>query len=550
VERLGYATVGDGPQVIFTASASGCSLNSGAGDGGSQVPTHDGKCWLASLPPAGAVDVRIWGADPTGSANSTTAFRNALNNAANSCVYVPPGNYIITDALTEQLGGCLEGDTRDTSVLQINSATFNLSALGVVVLQSTGGHSGTVRDLGFEFTQPQTGVRANLVAFPPAIYAQNASRMVLERLYIGAPNICLDARGNSGGAFVSNIECGALTTGMLWDGSFDTVRVTGWHHWPFGNVLIGATQLQGLFGDGNNVCASIGRIDGLIAHGIGCLDTKFNYTANALMWGIVDVIDGLQMDGGGALFNMVSGNVRITNMYSSPGGTLPAVPGVTISGGRLRLNGYQSYSGATVATIQNTGGVLTISDSLLICSTVSVSCLTTTGGTTIVGNTEFQPQGGPWTAAFLAQSSGGSLAVHNSFFDVAANGAGISFGADIYNNVLDNVNLGGWGVTLPATVTVGQYNFLPLPGKPTVAGGTSPSIDAKANAAHGTVTFGTGTVTSGTITFAAAYSTLNHCRVIPHSTLASFGYSYTLSAITVTATSLTSAVVDYECDGF
>jgi Right handed beta helix region len=48
VTRTGVAAAGDSPPVNFVASGSACSLNAGAGDVGSQVPTSDGKCWLAA----------------------------------------------------------------------------------------------------------------------------------------------------------------------------------------------------------------------------------------------------------------------------------------------------------------------------------------------------------------------------------------------------------------------------------------------------------------------------------------------------------------------
>lgn len=79
--------------------------------------------------------------------------------------------------------------------------------------------------------------------------------------------------------------------------------------------------------------------------------------------------------------------------------------------------------------------------------------------------------------------------------------------------------------------------------------GTSPSIDSHANDKSGTVTAGSGTVTSCTIAFASAYVTWDHCRVTSQSAESSFAYSYTKSAITVTATSLTSDLIDYDCDG-
>ncbi|MGX7709137.1 hypothetical protein ACS5PV_30330, partial [Methylobacterium sp. Gmos1] len=62
VLRDGYATPGDGGQASYTFSSSPCSLNSGAGDGGSQVPRTVGGCWLADLDSQGPVSVLLWGA--------------------------------------------------------------------------------------------------------------------------------------------------------------------------------------------------------------------------------------------------------------------------------------------------------------------------------------------------------------------------------------------------------------------------------------------------------------------------------------------------------
>lgn len=79
--------------------------------------------------------------------------------------------------------------------------------------------------------------------------------------------------------------------------------------------------------------------------------------------------------------------------------------------------------------------------------------------------------------------------------------------------------------------------------------GTSPSIDAHATDTSGTVTVGTIAAASCTVTFASAYTTWNHCRVTSQSVIASFAYSYTLSTITVTGTSLVGDLFDYDCDG-
>jgi nitrous oxidase accessory protein NosD len=86
VLRMGYHVPGDAPPLSYTASSSGCPLGAGRGDGGSQIPTSDGKCWIASFP-ADGVDVREFGAvcqSFNGSltdADDTVAIQNALNFA-------------------------------------------------------------------------------------------------------------------------------------------------------------------------------------------------------------------------------------------------------------------------------------------------------------------------------------------------------------------------------------------------------------------------------------------------------------------------------------
>lgn len=76
--REDYSTgLGSPPQIFYSSNAP-CSLNAGAGDGGSQVPTADGKCWLAQF--SGDIDVRIFGAN--GTATDSVNIQNAINAAS------------------------------------------------------------------------------------------------------------------------------------------------------------------------------------------------------------------------------------------------------------------------------------------------------------------------------------------------------------------------------------------------------------------------------------------------------------------------------------
>ena len=95
------------------------------------------------------------------------------------------------------------------------------------------------------------------------------------------------------------------------------------------------------------------------------------------------------------------------------------------------------------------------------------------------------------------------------------------------------------------------YNNASVAAPAVTSCGNTPSIDGHANNKSGTVTVGSGTIATCTITFAGSgYSSWNHCRVTSQTAETSFAYSYTKTVLTVTATSLTSDKIDYDCDGY
>jgi len=119
------------------------------------------------------------------------------------------------------------------------------------------------------------------------------------------------------------------------------------------------------------------------------------------------------------------------------------------------------------------------------------------------------------------------------------------------NNAVTNI---GTGTTSSAVNIGGGSNNIVLGSNhsysgtaPTVSACGTSSIDSHATSSSGTVT--PGTATSCTITFATAFATWNHCNITSETALAAFAYSYTLSAITVTASALAGGKIDYRCDG-
>jgi hypothetical protein len=158
------------------------------------------------------------------------------------------------------------------------------------------------------------------------------------------------------------------------------------------------------------------------------------------------------------------------------------------------------------------------------------------GNATIIGEGSGSSSMSGGSNTVLGQGSGTTITSGASNIII---GQGISTVAATSSN---EINVGG----------ILFYNNGSTAAPAVTACGTSPSIDTHANNKSGTVTAGSGTATSCKITFAGSgYSTWNHCRVTPETaSVAAFAYSYTKTVLTLTGTSLTSDVFDYDCDGY
>jgi len=112
----GYYHAGDMPAVKYTLQTSNCTLDSGAGDGGSQFPSMtSGYCWY--LAPQTEYDVRTWGAvagggepgsgaDNAGRINLAIAYVGSLN-PPNIYLAPPYHSLIVPLAMTPLTGGGL-----------------------------------------------------------------------------------------------------------------------------------------------------------------------------------------------------------------------------------------------------------------------------------------------------------------------------------------------------------------------------------------------------------------------------------------------------------
>jgi hypothetical protein len=114
--------------------SSACSLNSGAGDGGSQVPSADGKCWLGQF--QGIAFAKQFGAVCNGTTDDTpffTAAGAALSAAGGGNLFIPQNGckVAVSGNLTIPANVYLVGDASGIGQAASNNypaAPFTLSS--------------------------------------------------------------------------------------------------------------------------------------------------------------------------------------------------------------------------------------------------------------------------------------------------------------------------------------------------------------------------------------------------------------------------------------
>ena len=466
--RLGYAAAGDAPAVLYTRSNSACSLNAGAGDGGSQVPTSDGKCWVASLPQA--ADIRIWGASTTASGAVNTAAINAALLAAPTSGLVPAGEFHVTDMLSCQAGGALRGVNRQVSVLTVGAASndFNMSATGVIRMGPTGSRPGcNVSDLKIKYYQPEPLTRANIIKYPPALDGKDIYQWQINNVLIENGWQCLDARGNVGGLHIGRLECGgaadsSATIGgaIALDGATDFVHIDSVEHWPYGFTASGIS----MFIDETTIAATIGRVDGGVVNKFSTYTGKLIVTANASI-GTPFQISNLTLDGNGAVLVKSGGDYQVGAFYSTKSGAdTNAYSIIDHSGGTLGVSHIvaASYGGLGPA-IYTSGGIVQINGGRVNHGAYGQPFAQVSGGVLGFANTDFTyPTLAPRSVPYLYQTGGALRAIGNRSTTNGPSGSTssmIAYTVDNAGNFAQGNDFYGWTPQLTFTTAVGFYDF-------------------------------------------------------------------------------------------
>jgi hypothetical protein len=388
-----------------------------------------------------------------------TAEQVAINKAlvTGRDIRLNPGTYLLSDAITATTPGqTIAGAGKHLTVLKV-LGTFNLSATGVLV-SNTGEPGIDVRDLTIQFVQPDTATRASLVAYPPAIYAQGAARTRVRDVRITGAKTGIDARGNTGGMTIEGLEISSFDYGVRLDGALDSVRINGFHHWPFGLT----SNQQTIFYDATTVGIESGRADDLhISDGLflgGGLQLWFKTTGSGTTFGNVtncdfDTYGSVQMDGG---------NINYAACIWTIGNAAKQAFKFTAGYARISTCEFECSTALTNPMIQGTvssgSAYLTVSDCLFrTTGDMKAIDLAASGGllsAIVTGNQFVLPQNSSPANAVVNVQSGARV----TFADNRANDKGTGTGnllavsTDDYHAVHHNA-FTGWGLSFPASWT-------------------------------------------------------------------------------------------------
>ena len=223
VFRDGFSTPGDGPRVAYTSSTSACSLNAGLGDGGVQVPTNNGGCWVATQP-SGGWDARIWSAKCDGSTPDQAAINTALaslGTLGGGALLIPAGTCKYGAAIQQPANTRIHGAGHASSILA--ASVTNIDGIDV------NGNDATIDGVEINCGAAGTNSAGKCVNVP------TASKFLLQDFVINQPFI---------GVYLGTGAVETLLDGYISQMTASSgigIEITGGDNQTFTNVLCQGT---------------------------------------------------------------------------------------------------------------------------------------------------------------------------------------------------------------------------------------------------------------------------------------------------------------------
>lgn len=209
---------------------------------------------LASVAAPQNVSVKDFGAKGDGVADDTAAFRKALESAGGGIVRIPPGSYLISDALTLPQNTTLTGEAPrwENQSTQIVIRKNGFSPLHL-------GHVCSVK--GFAIVYPENNKNANPTPYPPSIMLDGINPSV-EDIHFDCAWIGIstpEVAPNTGQGMFRDITGFVHHIGMRLHGCRDVNRIQD-VHWFVGGDDIG----KNAYFIKNRVGFEFGDVDGVM----------------------------------------------------------------------------------------------------------------------------------------------------------------------------------------------------------------------------------------------------------------------------------------------
>lgn len=482
VAKLGVSTGGGGGGGITVVTAADLSSTASELEAMTAKLRYKGpysgevSISLPTLFNGDAVNVRRFGVTLNGTTDDTAAWNLALASGRN--LYFPEGVSKITGKLNmpNVEGVSIRGAGRDQSQFWIDYTSFNMAASCVV--ECNAAYQG-IHDLCFHFVQPETSIRANVKQYPEAINLNGHSRGELSCLRFEGAWVGIIAQGNCGGLVIDDIQMGALSQGLIVDGSLDSVRVNRYHFWPFG--IGGGALFNNVYSDGNTVSANFGRCDDLNMSSILSFRGRLVFDDYGLgnSFGVASDIT-LDSDYGRIEFN--SGEMTMSGVYGSTAAPVDFI--ISMTGGELKIAGLALEAATdltTYAMVQVSGGVFMASDIMSTVVGTNTRAFRQTGGVMKLVNGHFSaPPNVNRPLAMIEVVDGRATLIGLSATDKGTGTGNLIQVLDDDFHVITGNAFVGWGYAIPSAQSTGVYGpNSGVPGKYTTGGMLADAVATK-----------------------------------------------------------------------
>lgn len=410
------------------------------GDGGDGIYNYVNGAWV--LAHDGYVSVLQFGAKSdgslTGGTDNTAAFNAAFAVAKE--VYVPEGNYRITNVITIPAGGILRGAGRVATNLFITSTYTNVA--GFIKMN----HASELYDIGFNFAQPDTNVRANFIQYPWAVNFQDCNRVIIDRIRISGGYNGLYGPGNTGGAYIGFVEIGVINNGMLIGGALDFFNIVKYHFWPFG--FSASTNQMAVYGDGNTTAMTVGAVDGFNVENLATFQGKVVFTNDATAV-IPYLVGNLQLDGDGSRLLAQNGTISIGKYYDTKSNA-STVQSLLLTNNAIVDIGYArvSSNASAYSMYVQDNAKLHVHGGDIQCVNAAGGAIYIQAGIGIIEDTSFNPAPNTITYAngYCVAGASGVLKVRGCRWSAkgSSNGVGIVFASSNALHEAINNSLNGW----------------------------------------------------------------------------------------------------------